>query len=356
MSGLIVKEYDKILIGTLKIDSQGNVSNSMSYFNRGREYKHKLACFLPTGRGVSLASCFIEGKLRTWPSSDWKRVYISSDCRTPRDLIRNSGYKIVRDASAAQMTVIPALEYNTPKLYYDLLAYDSSDKSLMLFTVNRWDNIASNSIYNTDEYVFEKLKEFLLGFKGNIEIYQTDIKDKAIVQFLPKYKEYREILDEMHSGRIYVSETRLKIDAPTKISVETLTVWKNYSDFELLAKSICNSDWKDYPITLLVFLSIEFPTIYLYGGDAMKLVLKQIGFERYSSLNGILKDREVTPKDWDMLQDYIMSLLGISGNGGFVSFAKMREESEYERFIKRKMAVGTIRIDTPQLISNFVKL
>ena len=344
-------KYRNILIGTINFTSSGQIRTNLANY-RTRAIKNRMACFCTTSPNERL---FASKQLDGWQdfyTDKGDKLFIAPQCRIARDLFRNSGYKITRDRENADRVVIPALPIEKQFLYFDVVMYDTESSSLYLLTVNRNEEYRRN-LGTFSENDFQNVKFYFdnnFNF-GNIQWFQDNFCDKAICEFLPQYEDYKSILTGQLS-KDYVFEQNVEVDCPIEINLDTLHVWKYCKDEEILAKAICNSNWKDYPALLCVFLEEKCPHIEYFGGRNTKLVLDQIGYDRNMNLDSMLADRTIEPKDWNLLQDYIMDELGVSESGGYIDRESANENKQCLKLVRDRRVVAPLKINTPLLYEN----
>ena len=350
MSDWEVLPYKNIYVGSINYSYYSNevtgAPHSSIYMDR--RDRNTYACFSKLCRRRA-AACYLDEFLRfTWCGVQPQKLYIVPGCKVPRDLYRNSGYSIVREQEKADWIVVPTLRDENTFYYYNIICYDISTDSLYLYTIDKQEEAE-------DGVLFEKIKEYLLKWNPDLVFYQDNIiYNDAVVQLIPKQEVYKDILLETYPNRQYCSELSVSLDYPNVINPETLMLWERRDDADLLTKTIVASDWKDYPATLCVFLATEQPFLYMYGNDQFKFVLQQIGYKKHCSARRMIEGRVIEPKDWNMLQSYIMAKMNLDEKGGFVDFVDYNEVSDYQKLFRRKMAVAPIKIDTPMRFENIV--
>ena len=291
-----------------------------------------------------------------------RKLYISSGCKLPRDLVRNTGYKIVHDKDKADFVVIPRISNNQNEPYkYELgFVTDDRDKGLYLMNISRTDNL--NEFDDSEiEPICDSIRDRLKN--DGIEVKEFFYNPRLVpftVQFLPKCEEYEEIFFDVsvctRPTRNYVLDSRVEIVGSNGISIETLEIWSHMNDRQLLEKSILNSDWQKYPCTLAVFLNAEKRGSCCGASGQWRWLLNQIDYFAYETGlgNGIYGRRNVTPEDWNMLQKWIMYRLGMTEKGGFLNTKSEdnRIPVQYIRLIMSRLCVAPMMISQGETFNN----
>lgn len=344
-------EYSTFLTGRISFDHIGRISSKRNGL-RTREINSGMAvlnlgdrCFdardeltLHEGLRVSQAD-----------AANGMKLYISSDCKTSRDLFRNSGYKLVRDKDNADMIVVPAFRNSDyyPRYTYELAMFDPDKGELTLFSVYRNEGVRK-ALNHYSEDDLQRVKDYLKSFYGNNCEVIGDSFEENDCYIIPHYKEHVAMLENTKFPSKYVRETGVWLDCPTTISPETLRIWKSSNDEEVVAKAICTSNWQDYPVTLCAFL-YDKSNIIGHGGNNFRLVLQQIGYKSGYGLYDMIRDREVSPEDWNMLQKYMMMLMGMPEEGGILPKGAINKlPYKYKDiFLRRAVVVKPLYIKNP---------
>ena len=344
-------EFTELNIGSITLNSYGGVYGvgSSRYAARGLN-SGKMAAYSELSSGYTPKQYILNTCYHFTPRQG-DSIYISKNCKTNRDLYRNSGYKIVLDPEKAKFTIIPDLANNLPEFYYDILVYDYNKKSIYLFTIhkNGYSGIDIKDISEDDE------RCILAHFNArNLEVISNGIQLNSKLYVLHECDEYNDILYSAHSGRVYVRESTVNFTLPVDISVETLQLWGKSKDYDMLTQSICNSNWREYPFTLCMFMSAYHSFLPYYGNASFKNVLDQIGYEKGCRIADMFSGRDINPKDWNLAQSFIMAQLGVSENGGYANLQNI--PSEIADIIRRRFVVAPLKINAPIRIANAVSL
>ena len=343
-----IHTYKEAYTMTVFVGYQGNCNIKYESKYHIREVINKMACY-NADDSFNLASKIHEmtGKNAGIVPSGAK-LYVASECKTQRDIFRNSGYTIKLDPAAADVVVVPDI---IPKKYHtrecNLVGTDQNDEFLFLVSIQKAGYSVGEEV-TMDDVV--KVRDYLINlrnYKFDVQ-FEPDLK----VWFIPKSNELKEVmLDNKKVNVPYIQEHLVPISASTTISPETLMYWKSIAaqDQELLARTICTSNWRKYPFTLLAFLKTNETNKAwnLVGNSDFKNILHVIGYNQYCSTDGDLEDRNVSPKDYDMFQSYLYYLMGIDEEkGGVVDLRTLDSsvDSDLLEFLQRRMVFKPIHL------------
>ena len=271
-------------------------------------------------------------------------LYFSSKCNVPRDLVRNSGYKITYTFDKADFIVIPEPK---EEWYYQ-------------------SNMVVRNIINDDVYICRLIGAYAettydANFLMNKLACKLDVERFDLEHFeLPKFQtvhvwrtqdlpEYERILQGDNSKR-YIYESNLPLVPANTLSVETLDLWRRLakSDDNLLDKSILNSDAREYPFTMYMFLYYDKAMEYVGMTQKRSWLMESMGIKNKFPSNVLIE-----PKDLNLIQDYIMYISGASENGGYITPQKYNElPYQYQKIIRSKFAIAPIRAKNPILYSD----
>lgn len=334
----IIHTYKDVYTAVIKLYSDGSCRKQDECLWHTRDTINKMAC-IRTDNDWDLVSSLYEEATNT-SFSPGSSLYVASECKTGRDTFRNSGYSITRSPEKADAIVVPDIRREFfYKMNCNMVAYHPEKELLYLFNIDK-PGYLSSSLTENDLMSVKKYAQENWGMEAD-DILRSNID----VWFLPKCDEIKDILQDNMRNVPYIQESRVPIKASTQFSPETLVFWENIEDENLLARTICTSDWADYPVTLLAFL-ICFKggrNWYNYANGDFRRILKQIGYETYWNPDYAFQNnsRYITPKDYEMLQSYLMYKLGLDAKGGFVT-AKQFEAivpSALRGFVRRMIAV-----------------
>lgn len=346
-------EVSELRIGTLTFNTFDFITEKWGRY-KSQAIKNKMACF-NSAEPQKLANEYIRQKVRHSYIPENSKIFVSSKVRTARDLFRHSRYQITRDPDSAAATIVPVLPNNSTYFWFDVATYDEENKVLTLYSVNRNEELRKSNVPYT-ESDWTLLQQH---FKNrNLTFFQESFFKNGICQFLPNIEEYKDILTLKYPRREYRSEISISINYPMEFNAETLSIWSHYSDYEMLARQICASNWTEYPSTLVAFLMNEWPTVNMknFGGVNFKMVLETIGYDYYDDIDNVLEDRIIQPKDWNMLQTYLMTKMGLPEQGGFVNQDSYKEAVKIAKYFYKRAAVKPMMIETPMLYQNLTMM
>lgn len=266
-------------------------------------------------------------------------LYINSECKISRDVIRQTGYKITINKEKADYVVIP-YKHNYTSYAFDILANKGDD--IFLFQ-SRKKGFRTLSINKGD--IKKQLEDM-----GYTDVVFFDEVVGSECYFIPKFDVYEDIIANGANGVNYIYQKDLRVKPSVELSVETLNVWKNITDDNIKAKLLATSDCTKYPLTLLYFIHTYWWR-YIYGiSDAhVKRILDIIGYDESQSLtSNMFCRRVVQPDDWNMLTNLILDKVGASEEGGFIADKTFYELDEIERNVLRyRMCVAPFYIKEP---------
>jgi len=279
-------------------------------------------------------------------------LFVSSEARLSRDALRISGYKITYNRDNAD-TVILTDRYLDgswpygPSNYYDyqILVKDNAGVVYMLkVDASLIDQGAGCIAPEVTEKCIEKIKEH---FNYDVEIlHYNNSLSSFYMYFMRDLPEYRDIiLNKMNKHCAF--EGDVSIDTDVKINVDTLQIWKGCKP-HVVEKQILQSDWQDYPFTLSVF-------IYHYQGGLadstnanMKMIIDSINYpfsNPTKSYKGI-----ITPKDWDMTQRFMYSLMQVPEEGGWITANNYENCPLATHLCKMRVATKPVKLTTPMML------
>ena len=344
-------KYETLYKGVINFSIDGSAYlNCCSEIHRQEVFK-KMACF--EGDALRYRYSPTEKIVRTCQQKQWKaqqngvKIYVDPKCRTPRDLFRQSKYKIVRNPDDADVYVVPSIKDRYFYMTFNVAA--QKDDKLYLFNVvyNR-NQIGNSQDERIDEAHCESLRNKL--DECGMQILTEDPNCKRYCYFLPRYDIYKEVLCNERPDRAYCQETFLHIDYPTTINLETLLLWSKYSvkDTEALRKAILVSNWRDYPYTLLTFIEKTYNDLAYNPDPQFKLVLDTIGYDCYNCFTEECSGKIISPEDWNLAQEFFLVRVGLPKEGGYVSLDDYRS-SDYDDLVRTKIVVAPLKIDKPML-------
>ena len=343
MEKTITHTYKRLFNVDLTVYGNGACDKTSNWEWWGRDVKNKIACYYPDSTNDFLSDLSYETKgISVTPKS---RLFVSSECKVSRDTYRNSGYSITRDKASANVVGVPDI---VQRLYVwkgcNMVAVNEDEEILYLVRIEKYGYEPGVDLGDNE---FLAAKNFLES-SMKLTVDKTSVSNLR-VWFLPKCETLVDLMTGNKLSVPYVQESKIPITASTKISPETLVLWENIEDENLLVRTICTSDWKDYPITILTLLSGFRKDTNWFNpatGD-FRRILHDIGYAYntwyYSDDDralGFFNGKRISPKDYEMLQNYIYCRLGVDQNGGFVSPAQWGSLPIcVQRIMNRRIAV-----------------
>ena len=238
-------------------------------------------------------------------------LFISHSCKTPRDIIRKSGYKIVNDPDTADYIVMPppaGVKWDEESCNIVVC----NDEKIFLYGIERMQTGRRGSVARDDalsdvemDYVRSLLTK---TFDASYEIYFMPGMKRFSVYFCPKVEEFKEIICETRPKAKYVSHTFLELDSVSEINPESLQIWDKMEK-EVFCRSVVNSNWREYPFTMKNLIYMRGFVLHT-NNSAFNEMLNVL-----DSLDETLS--KVTVKDWNMCQKLFMIHFGISETGGY---------------------------------------
>lgn len=353
----------------LTVYGNGACNKDYCYEYRTRDTINKMACYFPDKKDHLVCALAYDTSAGSYLQNTIKsatKLFVASECKTGRDTFRNSNYSITRDKTKADIIVVPDI---IPRSYLsldcNLVAHDEKEEKLYLVTITKYGF----------EYGMDIKKDEIEIAKSFIESsMKLTVDDSALnklkVWFLPKCEEVVDILSNNKLNVPYIQESKVPINPSTIISPETLVLWENIEDENLLVRTICTSDWQKYPVTLLALLFAFRNKTNWYNvatGD-FRRILKAIGYEydwrehwRYeeddSDALRIFKNKRFTMDDYGMFQKYIYCRFGVDENGGFISGNQWESLPRCIRILlPRRIAVKRISLPAAMTCDELINL
>lgn len=275
-------------------------------------------------------------------------IYVTKGVRTPRELYRQSGYRITLDRAKADRIVIPAVVKPFYRRACSMVS-TLSDGSLQMFNIIIYGKRMSDLSQDDKDMIYRRVTESLKD--KDLQVLTPDIDDPYTVDFMPDCEEYYDILTKPYNELHYIGEQDIPLCYASAISPETLLMWSKITDEKTLGGLIAGSDWKDYPVTLVLLLHRYCVPIRRSAGTGISLVLDSIGYDLTHDADNDLFGRTVEPKDWNMWMKFRMLALGLPEKGGFVS--GYDRDRDY-RDLRQRFAVVPMYIDHPMLYEDIM--
>ena len=353
-----IHTYKEVYISHVVIKANGTCEKYPGYMYHRREVINKMACYHPY-------ECQkLPTELYWWTDTRADnnvcppaRLFVSSKCATGRDTFRNSGYEIKLDPGKADAVIVPDV---MPERYHNmecnLVAKDEENDELYLISIEK-SGYSSNSLDMND---IDMVRTFLTN------AYHLTVDDTRLIKlnvwFIPKCDELKDIMQNTALNIPYIQESKLAVKASTNICPETLVFWENIDNKNLLVRTICTSDWQQYPITLLIFLDTIVDSRrynwYNYANNDFRRILQQIGYRDYCTIENTLDGKWISEKDYAMLQSYIYYKMGVDeNNGGFVNPSVWDKLPDVmKRLVQRKVAVKPFTPPTGMRIAELLNV
>lgn len=333
------------MTGTLRFYSQGTIGVSTNQ-RQIKNQQNKYICFdcesaYDTFNMIARNTYYDANYLAGDP------VWVHPKTRLSRDLIRKSGYTITRDKDKAEYLIIPEPDYNQfSDITYNIACLDGDTPYFFSITDD----------YNREvpEEKFEMAKDRIKGWLSNENVvFLCDNMELKKACFFPAEDIYKQLIehecDEVN-GKTCIFDTKLKLMPNVDISVETLDVWARLDDINMLSRFVCASDWKEYPLTIKLFLEDNHYGIRYQTNNNIRMICKELGIgER------VKPDMVVTAKDYNMLMAYAYHLMGKPAGAVYVT------ENDWEyvpgsirKLLKKRVAVAPVQIEQEEIYDNII--
>ena len=268
-------------------------------------------------------------------------LFVSSGSNLPRDMIRNSGYKITRNIDQADYVVIPKPDrVNSYDCFFCGLCggkfymFDITDENGDYFELS----IAEANI------IADKIKE---KYDGIQLIYSAG--QKLFVSFLRNVEEHKDLfeLKGESANRKYVYDSDLPLTPSTVLSAENLSIIERVPDKRTALKLLMQTDFKKYPFTTCMFLYYGIQAGYGYKyGDQVNWMMRTVKLDQFE--NGEKYPVPIQPEDFALFQSYLMYKLGVSESGGYITDDKRDSiSSDCFEFVAHRTAIKSTKIDHP---------
>lgn len=272
------------------------------------------------------------------------KLYISSSSKIPRDLVRNSGYKIVRDQKDADHIIVPMPEQEHPLRYF---VYALNNDDLYCLNVYAYRQPTGDTIEPEE---FEWVKQAFESKYGPSQFYFSG--KKLLCNMIRNVPEHLELLRNGSRVDNYYFDTNIQLVPSTNITPENLKIIANMDSKERALKLLLNTDFEKYPFTICAFLTSDLNVRYGYKyGDQVNWMMKKIGYRDYE--DGKYEDLPpVTPEDFKMFQDYLFFKLNVSGDNGIVRQKVFEDlDDEYKDMLQYRTAVRKFSITEPMSLA-----
>lgn len=337
---------DKICTGNIVLTRRGAVYDNFVFGYHNRDAVKKMALVSNDYSPVACLRSAFSYKATCSPS----KLYIDKDCKLNRDLYRNSDFKIVRDIASAERFIIPDLPQSYLKMMGNFVLYNKSTNTLYIT-----DLTLKHDILDVDnDVVIENIKSLFDENGDEMEVQFFDLNNKCFVEFIPKLDCYIDIIEGKYPNTDYAFESSVEFKNQIGIDCCTLDIWKNTA-CSLLLKIIPQSNWRDYPFTIFSFISNNHAGLFNNYDRQIKYIIDSIrGTSSSYNLYEVFKNKLITPKDWDMYQDYMMHECGVEGESGIIT--RSNAEFKINRGLNVRIYAKKIHIKEPMTLDNIYTL
>lgn len=354
-------EYKKFFKGYIDCFADGTVCQTypkLFYRESSRETMGKYALYQSGTHGTWSTDLQIRTETSSPIVSPGDTLFLSPKSLLPRDHVRNSGYKITIKMDNPDATVVvPPLKTIPSDRSASILA---SCKDALLLCDLEQDYITEDDNDVIDPDIMEKAIGLIndwcqVNYSANADIIATasKFKEYKTISFVPNVPEYKDILLDTYPGKQYTTDDDVPLVPNATVSVETLEIWKRLTNNNILETSILQSDATEYPLTMAMFLEQEHCCCKYGCSDKFKHFLTKIGFEDHYGRERLV----VTPKDWNMLQKWLMHNLNVDENGGYIPTESLGAlDRDYQPFVRRRYVVAPMYINAPAVVSDLQTL
>ena len=286
------------------------------------------------------------------------KVYVSKKSKISRDLVRKA-YDITLSKDKADCIIIPKVSAFYRRSAHAILDLENGKIAIVYINdqregVDLGDSAIKLMLRNSG---FDRLTE--------VDKILFISREPRSAYFIPKVEEYVEILSGDESKRYY-SDVLLPLKPDVTVSIETLDAWRRLmkNDFGLFEKSLLNRDARDYPLTITLFLENEPCGVEVFSDKPLEM-LRQMGvipvgkrYNRHARVSN-LAHKEITVKDWDMAQRWLMYNFGVDENGGFTDSPYANAYAlccNNYKLIRQRTAVAPIRITHPMTLEDIAAI
>lgn len=352
----IVHDYSKLYYLNLNLYADGSCSRRSCWEYKRRVVTNKVATYIPDEDWDTIQTLYHLTEDVSFVSG--AKLFVASECKISRDTFRTSGYTITRDKNKADVIVVPdVLRRNYYSSYCNFVAKKNGNLYLINVEKCGWDSPSfdESDVYFVKKYLTEN------GFEPD-DTQRTRIQ----VWFLPKCEEINEVLTGNELPVPYIQESLVPVTPSTTISPETLTFWENVTDNNLLARTICTSNWMKYPVTLLCFLvffkgDVNWCNFNVGDGKSsignFRRILEKIGYQYNYYKGWVFQNRIISPEDYAMLQSFLYFKLGIGEKGGFVTTSAMNQLApELQEFLQTRIALAPLTLVAPVTCENLKEM
>lgn len=345
---MIIYHYNKAYERYIRYNRKTGAISRGGVWEQGRHTWGRMACVV----GKWDASPYDEVRYAIRPGYYPKppkvgdTLFVSSGSKIPRDLLRNSGYKITRNKDQADYIVVSIPENQYPTSCCICGMNDSES----FFIIHITDAVNGEDFAPSDQ----EMDNIISFLNNDVGITQITTSTKGLkVYFIRDNQEHEEILNK--SQKKYCLDSDIQLTPSTTISPENLNIIWNLSDYQAKFKILMGSDFHKYPYTICLFLKNEMGVDYGFKyGESVNWFMKTIGYDEFENSK---YSKLITPEDFDMLQNWILYQLNMT-DSGLVKIDKLDRNLlyDYKQFLAYKYAVRKLSIDHPMKEDNLKAL
>lgn len=243
--------------------------------------------------------------------NEYPFLYVSPECSISRDVLRNSGFRIVRNKEKASCVLLPPYKESARFTYNVCVIVDG--KNVNLFSIENSDNLTAERR--------DKILELIKGKyssldQARVKYIHSALLGESNIYVVPKCENYIDLYIGSADGPYYGFEDYIELIPSVEVTPELFTIWDKCDDLDVMACALANCDWQKYPVTLAMYLYENKTGIRHHANNSQSFVLKCIGF--YDLWRNGTMDRIVEPEDWNMLQKCRLHALGLPETGGLL--------------------------------------
>ena len=305
-------QYSDVRFATCTIDYRGIANTKHSY-------GYAMGLFRGKDAYVDMGNYEFMEYFNTYMSKQVKpngqKLFVSSDSKMPRALLRGSDYKIVLNKDNADIIVLPYPREIVKRTFNMLMKNQNG-----LYIVTAQKEWGCPPISDT---IIERVKESVIDFAGGPgQIwYKPELKDHT-VYFVRKCDEYQMVMDPNNWTYTFMYDINVQFTPTTETTPENLEFLFRCEDPVIFEKALVGSEWQKYPFTIcnLLFIKNDFTS-----RNALQIVKDGIFWEDFNCHSGYDSNRDISPEDWNMCQRWLMYHYGLDEQkGGFMNADRFR--------------------------------
>lgn len=271
------------------------------------------------------------------------KVYVDPKARISRDVLRNSGYFITMDKSKASYIIIPDVRWSVDDFCShntNMVVFDkTSNTTFCFYIINERGVELDEEVKNL---IYDKISEAMGTSLEDLDIYHKQDFSSTKIWFIPNNEFYLDIMLNgfRYYNNKYILDSHVPIVPTFDITVDNLEMC-SHMDIQFLEKFLVSCSWREYPVTLRYFLR-NFVTCRIRDSinNNVKMILDQIHVNE-----DLPADYPVTPKDFNMLQDWLFHCIGLDGkDNGFVDPSRLIQLPT-KSLLREKVAVSKLKLN-----------